>query len=120
MTFADLQRMKRVSDPQISPSGRWVMFSVTDVDLEKNTKVNHLWVVPMAGENVGEGDAFPCEMTGREMNVRSFLEGGRVGGTVFAGWQAGAVYLGGRQGTSSQIYLARGMMRRGRWARRSN
>src|ERR1700761_8504207 len=49
MTFADLQRMKRVSDPQISPSGKWVMFSATEVDLEKNTKVNHLWVVPMEG-----------------------------------------------------------------------
>ena len=48
MTFADLMAMKRVSDPQISPSGKWVMFSVTDVSLEKNTKVNHLWVVPLA------------------------------------------------------------------------
>jgi dipeptidyl aminopeptidase/acylaminoacyl peptidase len=47
MTFADLMAMKRVSDPQISPSGKWVMFSVTDVDLEKNTTVNHLWVVPL-------------------------------------------------------------------------
>ena len=47
MTFADLMAMKRVSDPQISPSGKWVMFSVTDVDLAKNTKVNHLWVVPL-------------------------------------------------------------------------
>ncbi len=49
VTFADLMAMKRVSDPQISPSGKWVMFSVTEVSLEKNTKVNHLWVVPMAG-----------------------------------------------------------------------
>jgi dipeptidyl aminopeptidase/acylaminoacyl peptidase len=49
ITFQDLQAMKRVSDPQISPSGKWVMFSVTDVSLEKNTKVNHLWVVPLAG-----------------------------------------------------------------------
>jgi hypothetical protein len=49
MTFADLERMKRVSDPQISPSGKWVMFSVTEVDLQKNSKVNHLWVVPMDG-----------------------------------------------------------------------
>ena len=49
MTFADLMAMKRVSDPQISPSGKWVMFSVTDVSLEANTKVNHLWVVPLAG-----------------------------------------------------------------------
>jgi dipeptidyl aminopeptidase/acylaminoacyl peptidase len=47
MTFADLMAMKRVSDPQISPSGKWVLFSVTDVSLEKNTKVNHLWVVAL-------------------------------------------------------------------------
>jgi dipeptidyl aminopeptidase/acylaminoacyl peptidase len=49
MTFADLMAMKRVSDPQISPSGKWVMFSVTEVSLEKNTKVNHLWAVALAG-----------------------------------------------------------------------
>jgi len=49
MTFADLMAIKRVSDPQISPSGKWVLFSVTDVSLEKNTKVNHLWVVPITG-----------------------------------------------------------------------
>jgi len=49
MTFEDLMAMKRVSDPQISPSGKWVMFLVTEVSLEKNTKVNHLWVVPLAG-----------------------------------------------------------------------
>ncbi len=54
MTFADLQRMKRVSDPQISPSGKWVMFSVMDVDLEKNSKVNHLWVVPL-GDSQTDG-----------------------------------------------------------------
>ena len=51
MTFADLMAMKRVSDPQISPSGKWVMFSVTDVSLEKNTKVNHLWVVALDGKS---------------------------------------------------------------------
>ena len=49
MTFQDLMAMKRVSDPQISPSGKWVLFSVTEVSLEKNSKVNHLWVVPVAG-----------------------------------------------------------------------
>ena len=49
MTFADLMAMKRVSDPQISPSGKWVLFSVTDVSLEKNIKTNHLWMVPLDG-----------------------------------------------------------------------
>jgi dipeptidyl aminopeptidase/acylaminoacyl peptidase len=52
MTFADLQRVKRLGDPQISPSGKWVMFSVVDVDLEKNSKVSHLWVVPMAASGM--------------------------------------------------------------------
>ena len=47
MTFADLQAIRRIADPQISPSGKWVLFSVTDVSLEKNTKTNHLWVVPL-------------------------------------------------------------------------
>jgi hypothetical protein len=38
-TFKDLQAMKRVSDPQISSSGKWVLFSVTEVNLEKNTGI---------------------------------------------------------------------------------
>ena len=49
MTFADLQAMHRIADPQISPSGKWVLFSVTDVSLEHNTKTNHLWAVPLDG-----------------------------------------------------------------------
>ena len=49
MTFEDMMRMKRVSDPQISPSGKWVLFTVTDVDLARNTKTPHLWVVPADG-----------------------------------------------------------------------
>jgi dipeptidyl aminopeptidase/acylaminoacyl peptidase len=59
-----MMAMKRISDPQISPSGKWVMFSVTDVSLEKNTKVNHLWVVPLDGSaperqvTSGSGESF--------------------------------------------------------------
>ncbi len=49
MTFVDLQKIKRIDDPQISPSGKWVMFSTVNVDLAANTKVSHLWVVPLAG-----------------------------------------------------------------------
>ena len=49
ITFTDVQAMKALSDPQVSPSGKWVLFSVTDVSLEKNTKTNHLWVIPIAG-----------------------------------------------------------------------
>jgi dipeptidyl aminopeptidase/acylaminoacyl peptidase len=60
ITFADLMAMRRVSDPQISPSGKWVLFSVTDVSLEHNTKTNHLWIVPLGAARtagVDGGDA---------------------------------------------------------------
>jgi dipeptidyl aminopeptidase/acylaminoacyl peptidase len=57
MTFANLMAMKRVSDPQISPSGKWVMFSVTDVSLEKNAKINHLWVVALSAGSSGGTNA---------------------------------------------------------------
>jgi dipeptidyl aminopeptidase/acylaminoacyl peptidase len=56
MTFDDLQRMKRVNDPQISPSGKWVMFSETEVGLDRNSMMNHLWIVPLGGAtNVTSG-----------------------------------------------------------------
>ena len=89
MTFADLQRMKRVSDPQISPSGKWVMFSVTDVDLEKNAKVNHLWVVPTVG--------------GRERQVTFWKEGEWDGRFSPDGKQVLFVSQDGMEG--AEIYL---------------
>jgi dipeptidyl aminopeptidase/acylaminoacyl peptidase len=48
-TFDDMMRLKRVSEPQISPDGKWVIFSVVDVDLVANTKTPHIWIVPTAG-----------------------------------------------------------------------
>src|ERR1700691_1820359 len=47
-TFEDMMKLKRVGDPQVSPDGKWVIFSVVDVDLEKNTKTPPIWVVPTA------------------------------------------------------------------------
>jgi len=46
-TFEDMMKLKRVGDPQVSPDGKWVIFSVVDVDLEANTKTPHVWIVPL-------------------------------------------------------------------------
>ena len=46
-TFDDMMKLKRVGDPQVSPDGKWVIFSVVDVDLEANTKTPHIWIVPL-------------------------------------------------------------------------
>ena len=49
MQFTDLMKMRRLGDSSLSPNGRWVLFSVTDADLERNTRTSHLWVIPAAG-----------------------------------------------------------------------
>src|SRR5271168_4176262 len=49
LTFEDMMKLKRVGDPQVSPDGKWVIFSVVDVSLEANTKTPHIWIVPTAG-----------------------------------------------------------------------
>jgi dipeptidyl aminopeptidase/acylaminoacyl peptidase len=49
MTFEDLQKMRRLGDIDVSRDGKWVLFTVTDVDLAKNTKTPHLWIVPVSG-----------------------------------------------------------------------
>ncbi len=48
-TFEDMMKLKRVEEPVPSPDGKWVVFSAMDVDLEANTKISHLWIVPAKG-----------------------------------------------------------------------
>jgi len=48
-TFEDMMKLKRVGEPEVSPDGKWVIFSVVDVSLEANTKTPHIWIVPAAG-----------------------------------------------------------------------
>jgi dipeptidyl aminopeptidase/acylaminoacyl peptidase len=48
-TFEDMMKLKRVSDPQPSPDGKWVLFAAVDVDLAANKKTSHIWIVPLVG-----------------------------------------------------------------------
>jgi len=48
-TFEDMMKLKRVGAPVPSPDGKWVVFDCIDVDLEANTKISHLWIVPANG-----------------------------------------------------------------------
>src|SRR5438067_9315304 len=51
-TFEDMMKLKRVGAPVPSPDGKWVVFDCVDVDLEANTRISHLWVVPANGPAV--------------------------------------------------------------------
>jgi dipeptidyl aminopeptidase/acylaminoacyl peptidase len=48
-TVEEMLKLRRVSDPQLSPDGRSVAYVVMDVSLEKNTRANHVWLVPVSG-----------------------------------------------------------------------
>src|SRR5579862_8268656 len=70
-TFEDMMRLKRVGDPQVSPDGKWVIFSVVDVDLEANTKTPHIWIVPLGTQGPSDptkdskaNSSSPVGMTG--------------------------------------------------------
>src|ERR1700730_1088726 len=59
--FEDMMKLKRVGEPEVSPAGKWVIFSVVEVNLDANGKMPHIWIVPAAGgperEIVADQDA---------------------------------------------------------------
>jgi len=44
-----MMELKRIGDPQISPDGRWVTFTVQSVDVAGNRKPQQVWIVPLDG-----------------------------------------------------------------------
>jgi dipeptidyl aminopeptidase/acylaminoacyl peptidase len=44
-----MMQLARISDPQLSPDGRWVAFTVQTVDLDKNAKPRQIYIVPLEG-----------------------------------------------------------------------
>ena len=49
ITFQDLVSMHRLSDPQISPDGKWVAYTVATPNLETNHTSRDIWIVSVAG-----------------------------------------------------------------------
>ncbi|MBI3194975.1 MAG: S9 family peptidase [Ignavibacteriae bacterium] len=49
MELEDLFKIKRVSDPQLSPDGKWVVYVVTEVDKAANKSNSDLWMIPATG-----------------------------------------------------------------------
>jgi dipeptidyl aminopeptidase/acylaminoacyl peptidase len=49
LTFDDLMKVQRISDPQVSPDGTWIAYVVSTPDLDANKMVSHIWRVRSAG-----------------------------------------------------------------------
>lgn len=58
ISINDLLQIKTVKNPVISPDGKWVAYTITEMDIEKDKTETRLWMIPMAG---GE----PIPMSGK-------------------------------------------------------
>jgi len=45
----DLYKIKKVSDPRVSPDGKWIAYTVSVPDLEKNKYHSDIWLIPITG-----------------------------------------------------------------------
>ena len=88
-TWRDMISANRLGDPQVSPDGRWVVYSVTTTDVEANRRSGALYVMDL--REPGEG---------RRLAINE-------GGANTARWGSdGKLYfLSGRSG-SSQVWRA--------------
>src|SRR5262245_36046357 len=47
--FEEMMKVKRVADPQLSPDGKWVAFTATTYDVDKNSRNSDVWLVSSGG-----------------------------------------------------------------------
>ena len=48
-TVADLLSVRRVADPQISPDGRWLAYTISDTDRSANKRLTQIYIVSIDG-----------------------------------------------------------------------
>jgi dipeptidyl aminopeptidase/acylaminoacyl peptidase len=49
MTFEDLQSIRRIGAPQLSPDGKWIAYDASTVDLAKNARRSAIYLIPSTG-----------------------------------------------------------------------
>ncbi|MGD0800366.1 MAG: S9 family peptidase [Terracidiphilus sp.] len=94
MTFDDMMAMKRLGETAVSPDGKWLAYSVTTVDMNKNTKTAELWVQAIAGPNSEAQPPFKLAVAQPGDSGVQFAPDGRS-----------VLFLSARSG-SQQVWLA--------------
>ena len=94
MTLDDLAKIERVGDPQVSPDGMWVAYTVGKTDVAEDKGSGQLWMVSWDGKQ-------DIQLT--------FGKGRRGFAAVESGWEVPGVYVGarGRTGDTPQAKRVR-------------
>ncbi|HEV2370568.1 MAG TPA: S9 family peptidase [Streptosporangiaceae bacterium] len=75
MVPEDIARLRQVADPQVSPAGPVVAFTVSDPDLESNTYRRRIWLAPT---DSADGQPHPVTGQGQETLPRWSPDGRRL------------------------------------------
>lgn len=87
MTVEDLLRLQRISDPQISPDGSRILYTVSNANLDANRNDSNIWLASTKGT-----PARQLTYTGKDRSARWSPDGKRI------------AFLSRRDG-KSQVYL---------------
>ena len=93
-TARDLNTLARVSDPQVSPDGRYLVYTLRETDLDANRGRNDLWLLDLAAEKNALSTPTPRRLTqhpGSDSSPRWAADG------------SGIFFLSSRSG-SSQVW----------------
>ncbi|HXI03246.1 MAG TPA: S9 family peptidase [Candidatus Saccharimonadales bacterium] len=72
ITIDDYFALKNVRETQVSPDGKWIAYTVTTTDLDKDKTETRLWMVPSAG-----GEAIPMTAKGYSASSPRFSPDGK-------------------------------------------
>ncbi len=64
MVPGDIARLRQVADPQVSPTGSAIAFTVSDPDVESNVYRRQIWLAPL-----GSADGQPQPFTGHGQEI---------------------------------------------------
>lgn len=85
----DAFMIKHVGDPRISPDNRWVAYTVTETNLEKDKSETRVWMIPRDG-----GDAIPMTAAGSSASMPRWSPDGKY-----------LSFLSARGGEKSQVWI---------------
>jgi dipeptidyl aminopeptidase/acylaminoacyl peptidase len=90
VTVDEFLKTRRIDDPQLSPDGKWITFTVRQKSVEENRDVKDVWIMPAAG-----GTPRPFTRDGRSEHARWSPDGSQL---LVVGGETPQLYLYDRSG----------------------
>jgi len=98
----DMLTMDRLSDPQVSPDGKWIVFVLREIDLQENRGRTDLWLLGADGMGLRRLTSHPEG----DSNPRWAPDGPPKAGMIKAG-AAGSVFFISTRSDSAQVWRIR-------------